>query len=359
MTDLEPISIDAPAERRPVPKWPFILVGVMLLVGAAVLLVWPLKVPYFAMAPGPVEEVSDLITVSDAETFELNGDLYLLTVGLREVNVFEYIEAQLDDQIDLIDRDIIRPPGVTQEQVTRTNLQAMDSSIDAALFVAIARLGYDVGFEGEGVTVLQTVEDSPADGVLMEGDVFDNVAGQPVATAEEAAGIIRSFEVGDTVTLSGTRNDQPITLEITLVPHPDLEGQPMVGVIFDTLNLEMVLPVDVSVDSRNIGGPSAGMMYALTVLDLLTVEDLVKGHRIAGTGTISFDESIGAIGGVRQKVFGARSIGADYILVPEANYPDALTAAGDDIEVVSIATLQDAIDFLDTLEPVPGTVAAG
>ncbi len=359
MLEFDPTITETPEPQRRMPRWPFVLVAVLLLVGVAVVALWPLKVPYFAMAPGPVEEVSDLVSVEDTATFALTGDLYLLTVGLREVNVFEYLEAQLDDEIDLIDRDVIRPRGVTQEEVTRINLQAMDSSIDAAVFVALARLGYDVGFSGDGVEVLQTVEGSPAEGVLQEGDRFDVIAGVGVDTADAAAAVIRSYGIGDTISLSGTRDGEPITVEITLVPHPDLEGAPMVGVVFDTVDLEMVLPIDVRVDSRNIGGPSAGMMYALTVMDLLTPEDMTKGHRIAGTGTISFDETVGAIGGVRQKVYGARSVGAEYVLVPEANYPDALSAADDDIQIVSVATLQDALDFLDTLEPVAEAVATG
>ena len=105
-------------------------------------------------------------------------------------------------------------------------------------------------------------------------------------------------------------------------------------------------------------GPSAGMMYALAVIDLLTEEDLLKGHRIAGTGVIRFDSSVGAIGGVRQKVYGARSVGAEYILVPEENYEDALAAADGDIVVEKVATLQDALDFLDSLEPVAANVAS-
>ena len=348
------------ALRHPqrLPRWPFVVAGVFLALGLAILLAWPIKVPYFAMSPGPVEEVADLVQIDDTAVFETTGDLYLLTVGLRELNVFEYLEAQLDAKVDLIDRDVIRPPGVTQEEVTRSNLEAMDESIDTAIFVALSRLGYDVGFSGEGVEVLQTVEGSPAAGVLEVGDRFSEVAGVAVRTSDEAAEVIRSFEVGDTIALSGTRDDADLTVEITLVPHPDLEGRPMVGVVFDTVNLEMVLPIDVRVDSRNIGGPSAGMMYALAVFDLLTSEDLTKGHRIAGTGTIRFDETVGAIGGIRQKVFGARSVGAEYVLVPEANYDDALGAADDEIEVVSIATFQDALDFLGTLDPAPAAVAA-
>ena len=165
--------------------------------------------------------------------------------------------------------------------------------------------------------------------------------------------------MGDTVTLEGVREGERFSADITLVPHPDIEGAPMVGVLFDTQNLEMVLPIDVDIDSRNIGGPSAGVTYALALIDLLTEEDLSKGHRIASTGTIALDETVGAIGGVKQKVYAAIAIGAEYVLVPADNYPDALDAANGDIEIVSIATLEDALAFLRELEPAPLVVASG
>ena len=133
----------------------------------------------------------------------------------------------------------------------------------------------------------------------------------------------------------------------------------MVGVVFDTINLALNLPIGVEVDSRNIGGPSAGMTYALTLIDLLTPEDLTKGHVIAGTGTIRFDETVGAIGGVRQKVYAARAIGAQIMFVPTANLEAALSAQGDDIEIVAVETLQDALDYLGSLEPAASVAASG
>lgn len=331
-----------------------------LLTGLAVFLLWPVKLPYYAMSPGPVEDVADLITVTDAAVYESEGTIYLLTVGLREVNAFEWFEAKfIDDRVDLLDRDVVRPPGVSQEQVTRTNLEAMNESIDTAVYVALSRLGYEVGFSGDGVEVLQVVEGAPADGVIEVGDRFQVVAGQNVSTAEEAAALIRTYAIGDTISLTGTRGDQPLTVSVTLGAHPDIEGAPLVGVVFDTVGLELVLPMDVEVDSRNIGGPSAGMTYALTIIDLLTPGDLTGGHVIAGTGTIRFDETVGAIGGVRQKVFAARAVGAEVVFVPTANYEDALTAEGDGIEIVPVETLQDALDYLALLEPATVEAASG
>ncbi len=341
-------------------RWPYGLAIGFLAVGLLVLLSWPVKLPYFAMSPGPVEAVTDLVSASDVATFESDGEFFLLTVSLREVNAFEWFEAEfLDDRVDLVARDVIRPSGVSQEEVTRSNLAAMDESIDTAIFVALGRLGYDVGFNGEGVEVLQVVEGAPADGALEVGDRFTVIAGIEIQTSDQAAEVIRSFGIGDTINLAGIRAGEPFEVDITLGPHPDIEGAPMVGVVFDTVNLSLDLPVDINVDSRNIGGPSAGMTYALTVIDLLTAEDLTKGRVIAGTGTIRFDETVGAIGGVRQKVFAARGIGADVVFVPTANFEDALTAAGDDIEIVAVATLQDALDFLAALEPASLVAASG
>src|SRR5512137_1570538 len=163
--------------RYRAPRWPFVLVGIFLLLGAAVVALWPVKLPYYAVAPGPVEEVADLITVEDVPTYTTNGDLFLLTVGLREVNVFEYLEAELDPRVDLWAREVIRPAGVTQEEQTRTNLEAMDQSIDTAVYVALTRLGYQVGFTGEGVSIREVVADTPAFGVLQVGDVINEIDG--------------------------------------------------------------------------------------------------------------------------------------------------------------------------------------
>src|SRR4030065_2256654 len=123
----------APAiERRRFPRWPFALVATALLTGAAVLALWPLKVPYYAMSPGPVEEVAGLVTVSAVPVYSTNGDLFLLTVGLREVNIFEYLEAQVDPRVDLVGREVIRPAGTTPEEVTRRHPEAMAPALEAA-----------------------------------------------------------------------------------------------------------------------------------------------------------------------------------------------------------------------------------
>jgi len=355
-----PTSVPVPPPRAASAKWPYVLVAAFFAIGLLVLVAWPVKLPYYAMSPGPVENVADLVTINDVPRYDSQGSFYLLTVSLRgEVNPFEWFEARfVDEKVDLVPSDLIRPRGTTQEQVTRSNQDAMNNSIDSAIYVALLRLGYQVQFAGEGVKILDVVTDSPANGVLQVDDVITSVAGTPVDTVDEASARIREFKPGDAIVLEGTRGGEPLTVSVTLIEHPDIAGAPMVGVVLDTVNLTLDLPIDVSVDPGNIGGPSAGLEFTLTLLDLLTPGDMTRGHVIAGTGTIAFDETVGAIGGVRQKVYGARSVGAEAIFVPRDNYPDAITAAGDGIVVVPVDTLQDALDYLDSLAPAPATVAA-
>jgi PDZ domain-containing protein len=123
----------------------------------------------------------------------------------------------------------------------------------------------------------------------------------------------------------------------------------MVGVLLDNNEPIVEFPIDVEIDTQNIGGPSAGLMFTLQIMDQLTGGEITKGERIAGTGTIARDGTVGSIGGVKQKIHGAIDAGARAVLVPAGNYDDALKAAGDDIEVVRIVTIDDAVAFLKTL----------
>jgi len=357
------IDLETPPQtpRRPASsRWPYVLVAAFLAIGLLAVVAWPIKLPYYAMSPGPVESVADLVTIRDVPRYDSQGTFYMLTVSLQgEVNPFEWFEAKyVDDKVDLIPTAAVRPPGVTQEEVTRTNQQAMNNSIDSAIYVALNRLGYQVSFKGDGVRITSLVDGVPAVGILQPGDVITAIEGQPVATVDEASARIKEFQPGDTISLVGTRDGEPLSVDVPLVPHPDVPGAPMVGVTLETVNLALDMPIDVTVDPGNIGGPSAGLEFTLTLLDLLTPGDMTKGHVVAGTGTMSFDETVGPIGGVRQKVYGARSVGAEVIFVPRDNYADAITASGDKIVVVPVDTLQDALDYLDALAPAPAAVAA-
>lgn len=361
-------KIEQPHEpaKRHIPVWPFVLAGLLLIFGSFVFaaVAIPISVPYYAMAPGPVSDVSDFVQVAEpSKTTE--GEFFFLTVSLQEVNVIEWVAAKLDGRVDLAPRNRIRPAGVSQDALRRQNLDMMERSKQNAIFVALTQLGYEVTYKGEGALISSVIKGSAAEGVLLPNDVIVAVNGEPVEFSTDAVDLIKGHAPGDELTLTIKRSDPDNpdtvnTIDIGLVLGPykfiDEDGNTvedpergMVGVMLSDANVDVIFPIDVSIDSRNIGGPSAGLMFTLEVMDELTEQDMTHGRRIAGTGTIDPDGNVGPIGGIRQKIFGAIDAGAEYVLVPAGNYDEAVVAAGDKIEVVKVANIQDALTFLKSL----------
>lgn len=367
---LDAVGVDHVVRRRR-RVWPWVLAGFLLLVGVAAAISWPIKVPYYALSPGPVEDTSDYVSVGEPAGEPSEGELLFLTVSVRETNLLGYIGAMLAEEVDLAPRENIRPVGVSQGQLRRQNLDLMETSKDYAIFVALDRLGYDPELVGSGALVAQVVEGSAAEGTLELGDVVVAVDGQPVQFNSDATAMVAGHAPGDTIEITVERTVgegeteaedevETLTFPITLTPFRFLqedggvEEDPergMVGILLTNDEVSVDFPIAVTIDSQNIGGPSAGMMFSLEVYDQLSDGDLTAGYRIAGTGTIDINGDVGGIGAVRQKVFGAIAVGADYMLVPASNYEVAADAAGDDIDVIRIETIDDALAFLETLTP--------
>jgi PDZ domain-containing protein len=337
------------------PKWPFYLAGALVVIGIAIAFLWPVSVPYYTLSPGPVYDSSDFITV-DGGSVSDDGELFFLTVSLKEANVFEWAAAKLDPRVDLREREVIRPPDVSPEQLRREGLAMMDESKRDATYVALTKLGYEVTLIGTGALVIETVPESAADGVLLPEDIILEMDGQIIGFRSDVIELLQPLDIGDPVLLSIERPDaddpailDPMEVELILGPHTEDPTRPMIGVLLGNNEPIVEFPVDVHIDSQNIGGPSAGLMFTLQIMDQLTPDEITNGYRIAGTGTISVDETVGPIGGITQKIFGAIDVGARAVLVPAANYDDAVLAAGDRIEVVRVETIDDALDFLATL----------
>ncbi len=359
---------DVPEELQPpprTPRWPWVVASILLLIGIAIAVAWPIEVPYYTLSPGPVYDTSDFIKVENGVVSE-DGELLFLTVSLLEANIFEYAAGVLDPRVEVRERERIRPLGVSQEQLRREGLAAMQQSKTDATYVALTTLGYEVTLVGTGALVIDTVPDSAADGVLFPNDVIVEMDGKMVAFRDDIIKELEDAEIGDLVEFlverpltgsdggahMGGEGDGPyetIEVELRLGPHVDDPTKPMVGVLLDNNEPIIEFPVEVIIDTQNIGGPSAGMMFTLQIIDQLTEGELTNGERIAGTGTISRDGTVGGIGGIKQKVYGAIDAGARAVLVPASNYDDAVAAAGDDIEVVRVETIDDALAFLETL----------
>ncbi len=331
------------AQRPVLPRWSLYLAGFMIVLAIALAVSMTVEVPFYAFSPGPVHEVDEMVILDEPDP--LTGEFYMLTVELSEVRALEYAVAWFDPTVDLYAREAIRSPEEDDDQYQERNRRSMDESKNVAIYVATRKIGYEGPVEGAGVYVSGISEGSPVVGVLEVDDLITSVNGEAVATASDFIEIISGHAIGDELELAVERAGEDLSVTVTLVPHVDDETRPMVGVLAATAN-----PFGIDISDGNIGGPSAGLMYTLTIMDLLSTDDLSKGHVIAGTGTMTEDERVGSIGGIRQKVVAAAEAGAEYILVPAGNYEDALTV-DTDVELVEVATLDDALEFLAALPP--------
>jgi len=353
-TDYSDSPEPAVPSRKPMPKWPFVLAGLLMVIGIAVAIAWPIKVPYYTLSPGPLYDTSDFVfVVGDEAQYEVEGEMFFLTVALREANVFEYAAGVLNPKVEVAPRQNIRPSGVSPEDLRRENLARMEQSKTDATFVALTKLGYEPTYTGTGALVIETVPDSAADGVLVAEDVIIAIDGTEVAFRSDVLDGLADKEIGDPVKLTiqrlveGSDDIEAVEVDIILGAHTDDPDRAMVGVLLDNSPPIVEFPVEVDTDTQNIGGPSAGMMFTLEIMNQLTEQDLTDGRRIAGTGTIARDGAVGGIGGVQQKVYGAIDAGAAVVLVPASNYDDALVAAADNIVVVRVETIDDALEYLE------------
>jgi PDZ domain-containing protein len=310
---------------------------------------WSISLPYLAFSPGPVGDAVDVVVATDdVDIYEPDGELFFLTVSVsaQGVNLYEAITAGFDPTIDLVRRQAVRRDDETDQEYKQRNLDAMDTSIDTAVAVAIDRSGVPVKIESDGVLVVDLVEGSGAAGVLQPDDVIVAVNGEPVQLAGDIGVIIGDLEPGDVVEIEVTREGEPLTVEVELTSSED-GSRTLIGILAQTANPRY----PISIETSNVGGPSAGMMYTLAIMDLLVEGDLSHGNVVAGTGTISGDGTVGNIGGVRQKVVAAEAAGAAVMLVPAGNYEEALTAPRESMELVPVATIDEALDALEALAP--------
>ena len=325
--------------------WPLYLIGALFIVGVTSVVAWNLELPYLAYSAGPVSDAADTVVAEEVAFFPPDGELLMLTVISQDVNVFEAFIAGVDPTIDLVRKQAVRREGETDEEYRNRVLQQMDDSNFRSITVALRYLGYEmVPIE---VVVNEIVDGVPAAAVLELGDTIRSVNGTSVATIEDVGPALEGHEVGDTIEIEVVREGSPVELEVELAERDDEPGVPMIGIVLGELTEP---PFPIEIEAGDVGGPSAGLMHAVAIIDALTEGELTKGRTIAGTGSIQFDGTVGNIGGIRQKVVGAEAAGAEYILVPQGNYQSALTAPRKSIEIVPVATLEEVIGFLESLD---------
>ena len=302
------------------------------------------KSDYYFMSPGPPYQWN--IEIENVQTYEYEGNLYQLTVRRDEANYFVYAWARLNSQIDLYPREVILPDGVTPQELSEISIQNMMTSENVAIAVALDSLNYDIQSEGDGVLVVGLLDDSPVKDKLIKNDLIVSINNELVKSVSEFISMLRTYEIGDIVNIGLIRNEQELNIETKLIEHVEYENEPMVGFLASTPNQQFIFPFEVDIKTGNVGGPSAGMMMALNVYNLLTEDDITNGKKIAGTGTIEIDGSIGPVGGVKQKVIAAKRANAGLIHVPTANYEEASVFADDNTQIVAVDSFDNALNVI-------------
>lgn len=347
VNEIVPPPADAPVRRNRRRWWiavPLVLLA-LAVAGASFI-----SIPYYAIAPGNAVDVRPLVDVNGAEAFEPEAGIFLTTVSLRRVTLFGALQGWIDPDVEVVEREVIAPPDIGDRQLRDFNLELMATSKQKALGVAFETLGYEDAVTGTGATVVQVVPDSPADGVLSPGDAIVSVDGTPVTVDYEAVHALGEHRPGDTVTLGiepegGERRE----IEVRLAENPQVTGKPFLGVSLQTKDLELDFPFDVELQSERIGGPSAGLAFTLSIIDVLTAGELTGGERVAVTGTIELDGSVGEVGGVVQKAAAVRDAGIDLFLVPRGELEAARAAADDGLRVEAVDDVDDALRILADL----------
>ncbi len=302
------------------------------------------KSDYYFMSPGPPYQWD--IEINDVETFGSEGNLFQLTVRRDEANYFVYAWANLNNEIDLYPREVILPDGVTPKELSEISIQNMITSENIAIAVALDALGYNVESEGDGVLVVGLLDNSPVRDKLYKNDLITSINNQTVKSSTEFISLLKTYDIGDTVEIGLIRNEENIKIKTTLIEHIEYENEPMVGFLATTPNQKFVYPFEVDINTGNVGGPSAGMMMALNVYNLLTEKDITAGNKIAGTGTIEIDGSIGPVGGVKQKVIAAKKANATLILVPTANFLEANIYSDENTSIIAVDSFEEALDVI-------------
>jgi PDZ domain-containing protein len=321
-------------------------VGVVVLVALVLGSFVGIKVPYVELGPGPTWNTlgttggKQLIAISGGSTSSSQGQLRMVTVGVEDqISLWQAIQGWLDPSDAVVPREVIYPPDQTQQQVDQQNQEDFKDSQSSAETAALRKLGFPVQVSVQSVTAGQ-----PADGRLKAGDVITSLDGQPITSAEKLTSLIRAKPVGSALAVGYTRGGAPASTTITSGKADD--GSPRIGV---TIAQKQPNPYKITFSLDDVGGPSAGLMFSLGIVDKLTPQDITGGTTIAGTGTIDDEGNVGAIGGIAQKMRGAKRDGATVFLAPADNCQEAVQNAVSGLEIVKVSTLDDALTALQKL----------
>lgn len=316
----------------------WILAGVPLL--AVLVIAAVVRLPYQLISPGLATPAAELVHIQGQKVYQPAKPLLFTTVSeSAKVNGYELLAGWLDSDVEIVKQEDLTG-GLPAERVRQFNQDLMDESKIGATRAALERLGYPVSVKGSGALVMQVQAGMPADGILKPGDVIRLIDGRTIRMAAEAVDVVRAHRPGDQIEIDLSRGGKDRRVEIRA--NAGSGGRAVIGAVLATKDLKFDFPFKVEIATGNIGGPSAGLAFTMTLIDLLTPGNLTGDHRVAVTGQINSDGTVGIVDGVEQKAVAARQAGADTFIVPVGRVAQARTHAGR-MKVIGVRTLDDAL----------------
>ncbi|WP_376767980.1 SepM family pheromone-processing serine protease [Neobacillus endophyticus] len=327
----------------------FVLLIVLLVAG----IYYPL--PYFVTEPGMAKKLAPIIHVENG--YKEKGNFMLTTVRMGRANIYSYLEAKMKKYEEIYQEDMILGKEETQQEYNTIQLYMMASSKMNAIDVAYRKAGLPVQYKYKGIYVMQVLPGMPAEGALRLGDRIYKVDGHSFPSSKEFIDYVGRKKAGDRVTFTFSRNNEEKTVSLTLKPFKDDPKKVGIGISLVD-DKDIVVDPKVKINTADIGGPSAGLMFTLEIYNQLTKNDLTKGYQIAGTGTMDVDGTVGPIGGIEQKIVAADKAGAEIFFAPNekgaknSNYRAAVKTARDihtKMKIIPVDTFDDALKYLEKL----------
>ena len=348
-------------------KFSFLLAVFIGVILAGFLALYPLDL--YVMKPGHAYNVSEYVTVQNGDEDE-EGSFSLMTVSMAKATPLTYVYAKFKDYYELLSMNQVRQEEEDDEEYNVRQLKLMTDSQFNALYVAFSRAGLDYQVTFKGVYVLNIITGGAADGLLKAGDEIMEIEGERIESQQMLSERIQKLqeEGQKEIELVINRDDELLTKKIALKEIPGSEGRIGLGIVF-TESKSIKTDPKVNIQTESIGGPSAGLMFTLEVMNQLLDENLTKGYMIAGTGEMLEDGTVGRIGGIEKKVVAADKAGMEIFFAPDDEvteeirneYPDYVSnyeaaektakEIGTTMKIVPVKTIDDALEYLEQLEP--------
>ena len=320
--------------------------GVLLVVAFAL---WAIPSEHYIFLPDEAHSVAPLVDVKGERPSKDGGGIYFVDVLVRKASVLERLLPELHDGSTIVPASAVTPPGTSERERRTADRVAMERSQEIAAAVALRVLGYKVPTRETGVLVAAVAGDTPAARKLREGDVILAVDGKAVRTPGDLRERIQRHRPGETVRVRFRRDKAVQEASIRTISDPNHPRRTLIGVLAEQA-VRIKLPIRVRIDVGNVGGPSAGLAFALDVLEELG-RDVDRGYRVAATGEIEIDGGIVPIGGVKQKTIGARRSGMDVLLVPAGENARDARRYAESLRIVPVKNFRQALHALATLPP--------